>query len=178
MRLVVGEKVAYPNQGVCLVEDFKSQSFGSLSISGYTLRVQHDNSTIFVPEQNAETIGIRPLICPAQCRRLIELLGSDFEPFCGDWKARSREFSEKLRTGDVFQVAEVLKMLTYLSHEKRLSFREQTLLEKSRFLIVSEIRNVCGESGEPGEAEILQIVEAACARHLARTVAAEPVTVH
>lgn len=178
MRLVVGEKVAYPNQGVCLVEEFKSQNFGTLSISGYTLRVQHDNSTIFVPEQNASAIGIRPLICPAECSQLVEMLGSDFEPFSGDWKARSREFADKLRTGDVFQIAEVLKMLTYLSHEKRLSFREQTMIEKSRFLIVSEIRNVCGDTGQPDEAEILRIVEAACARHLAKVSVAEPATVH
>lgn len=178
MRLVVGEKVAYPNQGVCLVEDFRSQNFGSLSISGYTLRVQHDNSTIFVPEKNAESIGIRPLICTEQCRKLIEVLGADFEPFCGDWKARSREFAEKLRTGDVFQIADVLKMLTYLSHEKRLSFREQTLLEKSRFLIVSEIRNVCGDGGEPSEGEILQIVEAACARQMAKRAAVDGMAVH
>lgn len=178
MRLVVGEKVAYPNQGVCTVEEFKSQNFGSLSISGYTLRVQHDSSTIFVPEQNAETIGIRPLICPEQCRRLMEMLGSDFEPFCGDWKARSREFAEKLRTGDVFQIADVLKMLTYLSHEKRLSFREQTLLEKSRFLIVSEILSVCGDVDRPSEGEILAMVESACSRHLARACAIDPAAVH
>ena len=162
MELSIGQKVAYPNQGVCLVEEFNTHKYGSLSMSGYTLRVQHDNSTIFVPEQNADSIGLRPLISQKQCRRLIDMLAEDFEPFSGDWKTRSKAFSEKLRSGDIFQTAEVLKMLTFLSHEKKLSFREQTLLEKSKFLIVSEISNADPKGPVPAESEIVRLVEKAC----------------
>jgi CarD family transcriptional regulator len=166
MQLTVGQKVAYPNQGVCLVEELKEHTFGTLSISGYTLRVLSDNSTIFVPEENAGSVGIRELISSSQCRKLIAMLSDDFEPVPCDWKTRSRELSEKLRTGDIFQVAEVLKMLTFLSHEKKLSFREQTLLEKSKFLIISEISNADPKSETPMESEIIGMVEAACSKHL------------
>lgn len=166
MQLVIGQKVSYPNQGVCLVEEFKIQTYGARSMSGYSLRVLNDNSTIFVPEENANNVGIRPLISSAQCKKLLEKLSEDFEPVSGDWKTRSREFTEKLRTGDVFQAAEVMKMLTYLSHEKKLSFREQTLLEKSKFLIVSEISNTCGKARVPAECEIISLVEEACLKHI------------
>lgn len=164
MQLTIGQKVAYPNQGVCLVEELSEHAFGTLSMSGYTLRVLHDNSTIFVPECNANNVGLRPLITTSQCRRLIDMLAEDFEPYSGDWKTRSREFTEKLRTGDIFQTAEVLKMLTFLSHEKKLSFREQTLLEKSKFLIVSEISNADPKGRTPAESEIISLVERACSR--------------
>ena len=165
MQLTIGQKVAYPNQGVCVVEEFSEHSFGAISMSGYTLRVLHDNSTIFVPECNANSVGLRPLISSSQCSRLIHMLAEDFEPYAGDWKSRSKDFTEKLRTGDIFQTAEVLKMLIFLSHEKKLSFREQTLLEKSKFLIVSEISNADPNGRTPAEGEIVQLVERACTKH-------------
>jgi CarD family transcriptional regulator len=166
MQLIIGQKVAYPNQGVCLVEEFKQRTVGTRLMSGYSLRVLSDNSTIFVPEENAGSVGIRPLISSSQCRKLIDKLSEDFEPVSCDWKTRSREFTEKLRSGDIFQAAEVMKMLTFLSHEKKLSFREQTLLEKSKFLIVSEIKNTCPKNQAPLESEIIGLVEAACTKHL------------
>jgi CarD family transcriptional regulator len=165
MHLTIGQKVAYPNQGVCIVENIKKHTVGDRSMKGYCLRVLGDNSTIFVPEQNAENIGLRPLISSKQCRVLIDRLSEDFDPVSADWKTRSKEFTDKLRSGDVFQVADVFKMLTFLSHEKRLSFREQTLLEKAKFLIVSEIRNTCGSADTPVESEIIALVEAACCKH-------------
>lgn len=166
MQLSIGQKVAYPNQGVCLVEEFKQRMVGASSISGYFLRVLSDNSTIFVPEDNAGNVGIRPLISSSQCSQLIDMLSQDFEPVSCDWKTRSRDFTEKLRSGDVFQAAEVLKMLTFLSHEKKLSFREQTLLEKSKFLIISEISNARPTGKMPLEGEIISMVETACSKHL------------
>lgn len=166
MHLSIGQKVAYPNQGVCLVEEFEQRTVGDSSMSGYSLRVLSDNSTIFIPKENADSVGIRPLISTSQCRKLIDKLGEDFEPVVVDWKTRSREFTEKLRTGDVFKAADVLKMLTFLSHEKKLSFREQTLLEKAKFLIVSEITNAYPRPQKRVETEIVNLVESACSKHV------------
>ena len=165
MELKVGQKVAYPNQGVCLIEEVRQQTFGANVVSGYCLRVLGDNSTIFVPKDNAASVGLRPLISSAQCRKLIDTLSDDFEPVSPDWKTRSRQFTEKLRSGDVFQAADVLKMLVFLSHEKRLSFREQSLLEKAKFLILSEIKNTFPAHDIPMESEIISKVESACNKH-------------
>ena len=166
MQLTIGQKVSYPNQGVCLVEEFRQRTVGARSITGFILRVLNDNSTIFIPEENANNVGLRPLISTSQCRKLIDMLAEAFEPACRDWKTRSREFSEKLRSGDIFQAVEVMKTLTFLSHRKKLSFREQTLLEKSKLLIVSEITNASSKGNSPAESEIIDIVEAACSKHL------------
>ncbi len=166
MELNVGEKVAYPNQGVCLVEEYKSYVVAGNTMSGYSLRVLNDNSTIFVPEANADCIGIRPLISSKECKALINQLGEDFELVSLDWKTRSKEFIEKLRSGDVFEVADVLKKLTFLSHEKKLSFREQTLMEKARFLIVSEITNADKTKEQHVDSEVARLVQQACTKHL------------
>ncbi len=165
MRLTIGQKVAYPAQGVCVVEDIRARDVGPNSVKGYFLRVLGDNSTIFVPEANAESVGIRPVLSSSRCRELIRALSSDFETPSSDWKTRSREFIAKIQSGDVFEAADVLKKLTYLSHEKKLSFREQTLLEKAKFLILSELSNAFPKKKYPRESEIIAFVEQACARH-------------
>ncbi len=166
MELVKGQKVAYPSQGVCMVENIESKCIGESSISFYALRVLSDNSVILVPTANAESVGIRPIISSIQCKSLIQKLSTDFEPVSCDWKTRSRHFTEQLQSGDVFEAADVLKKLTFLGHEKKLSFREQTLLEKAKFLIVSEITNANVSDEAQLRAEIEVLVESACKQHL------------
>lgn len=178
MELSIGQKVAYPSQGVCLVEHIAKKMIGNTSMKFYSLRVLSDNSTILVPMDNAESVGIRPIISPIQCDSLIEKLSTDFEAVSCDWKSRSRGFTEQLQSGDVFEAADVLKKLTFLSHEKKLSFREQTLLDKSKFLIVSEIIN--SNSGDEAELreEIDRLVEIACRKHLRSQPRVMTVAVH
>ena len=67
---------------------------------------------------------------------------------------------------DVFEAADVLKKLTFLGHEKKLSFREQTLLEKAKFLIISEITNANAADEDQLAAEIDTLVASACKEHL------------
>jgi CarD family transcriptional regulator len=165
MELNIGQKVAYPNQGVCLVEDIAKKQIGDNQMRFYSLRVLSDNSTIFVPMANAEAVGIRPIIGTKQYKTLMETLGEDFETVSNDWKVRSREFNEKLQSGDIFEAADVLKKLTYLSSEKKLSFREQSLLEKAKFLIVSELRNADLGTGRKIEKKIDDLVELSCNNH-------------
>ncbi|MGD9588232.1 MAG: CarD family transcriptional regulator [Pyrinomonadaceae bacterium] len=165
MELLKGQKVAYPSQGVCMVENIESKTIGENSIDFYSLRVLSDNSMIMVPTEKAEDVGIRPIISTIQCKRLIERLSADFEAVSSDWKTRSRHFMEELQSGDIFKVADVLKKLTFLGMEKKLSFREQSLLDKAKFLIVSEITNAKYADEEKLGAEIDLLVAKACKKH-------------
>jgi CarD family transcriptional regulator len=178
MELNIGQKVSYPSQGVCLVEGIAKKKIGELSMNFYSLRVLSDNSMILVPMDNAESVGIRPIISPIQCDALIQKLSTDFEAISCDWKSRSRGFTEQLQSGDVFEAADVLKKLTFLSHEKKLSFREQTLLDKSKFLIVSEIINSSSSDEDELKAEIDRLVETACRKHLRSQPRVMTATVH
>ena len=165
MELEIGQKVAYPGQGVCLVECVKTREIGTDSITVYLLRVMSDNSTICIPTAKAGSVGIRPLITSKHCRALIDQLSDDFESVSDNWKTRSRTFMEKLQSGDIFATSDVLKQLTFLSHGKKLSFREQTLLEKAKFLIVSEI--TYAHRGEQSHvmSDVVSRVESACTKH-------------
>jgi CarD family transcriptional regulator len=165
MQLSIGQKVAYPNQGVCLVENIERKNIGANSIDFYYLRVLSDNSTIFVPTQKAENVGIRPIIGLKQCKNLIDYLSEDFGEVSSDWKIRSREYNEKLHSGDVFEAADVFKKLSFLSLEKKLSFREQAYLEKSRFLVASEIASANLDDEEEVLKKIEKLVKTACKKH-------------
>jgi CarD family transcriptional regulator len=165
MFLEIGQKVAYPNQGICLVEDIEKRRFGGHSVSCYALRVLSDNSTIFVPTEKAETVGIRPIIGSKQSKLLLNFLEKDFETVAPDWKIRSREYNEKLQSGDVFEAADVLKKLSFLSREKKLSFREQTFLEKAKFLVVSEIANALLKDEEKLAVKVDKLVKKAGDKH-------------
>jgi len=167
MELSVGQKVAYPGQGVCIVERVEQRIVAGTPMKFYLLRVVGDASQILVPVANADSVGLRPVISQRQCRRLINRLGEDFEGISTDWKARSRQFTEKLQSGDVFEAADVLKKLTFLSHCKKLSFREQTLLEKAKSLILSEIVNSDFAEEETIVPRISELVETACSKHAA-----------
>ncbi|HMT06867.1 MAG TPA: CarD family transcriptional regulator [Pyrinomonadaceae bacterium] len=166
IKLVIGQKVAYPNQGVCVVESHSDLKLGDNIVSGFSLRLLGDRSTIFVPDDSAQSLGIRPIFNSRQCRELLADLEKDFDNLPADWKSRSKEFIDKVRSGDLFQIADVLKKLTYLSRVKKLSFREQTLLDKARFLIVSELANARVAIGKHIDSLVEQLVDNACSKHV------------
>ena len=179
MELSIGQKVSYPNQGVCVVENIEKKYIGNLAIQFYSLRVLGDNSIIFVPTGKVENVGIRPILDNKQCKKLMNYIADDFTEVSNDWKVRSREFSEKLQSGNVFEAADVLKKLTFLSNEKKLSFREQTLLEKAKFLVISEITNAgLAVDAEEIENRVNNLLKKACHKHCSSQPKVLTATIH
>lgn len=165
MSFKIGQKVSYPNHGVCAIESVDSKKISGHSVDFYTLRLLAFNSVILVPMENAESIGIRPVISHGQCQKVLNFLSDNFSHVESDWKVRIREFLAKVQTGDILEVAEVLKKLTFLTRSKTLSFREQRLLEKAKFLVVSELATACAKSDEEIEAKIDKSLIEACDKH-------------
>ncbi|MCU0238453.1 MAG: hypothetical protein MUC29_03350 [Pyrinomonadaceae bacterium] len=165
MLFRIGQKVAYPNLGVCSIENIETKIVGNSSIEFYSLKVLENNSLIFVPKANAESVRLRPVINSLQCNVIMNFLAEDFESFSNDWKVRVREFNEKIQVGEIFGVADVLKKLTYQNTVKPLSFRESRLLEKTKFLIVSELAFVCSQPQCNIEIKVDELLKIACEKH-------------
>lgn len=178
MNIRVGQKVAYPNHGVCRVEAIKNKQVGAKTEEYYSLRVLANNSSILVPKHKAEMIGIRPVIKPLECEQLMKFLAADFAGPDGDWKIRSREFAAKFQTGDIFAVADVLKKLTYLTRLKALSFREQRMIEKAKFLVVSELSIVCSQPECNVEEKVDASLACACNCHAAGEIKVISAAIH
>jgi CarD family transcriptional regulator len=161
----IGEKVVYPNHGIGVIENITSTEIGGSSNSFYLLRLKATESTVMVPINNASDIGLRSPIKSVQCEKLLLSLSEDFTNPPLDWKDRYKEFTEKMKTGDIFHVAEVLKTLTYLNHLKPLSFREKRMLERARYLVVSELATVCRKTDCAIEAQVDEALRRCCVKH-------------
>jgi len=161
----IGQKVVYPNHGIGTIEQIEQKQIGATLLPFYTLRLAANNSLVLVPVPNASEVGLRAPISSGECELLLKALADDFSSPANDWKDRFKEFSEKMRTGDIFEVANVLKHLTYLSHTKPLSFREQRMLERSRYLVISELAAVCRQPECNVTPRVEDALARACAKH-------------
>jgi CarD family transcriptional regulator len=161
----VGQKVVYPNHGIGTIEQIEQKQIGATLLPFYTLRLAANNSLVLVPVSNAIEVGLRSPISSGECDLLFKLLADDFSFPANDWKDRFKDFSEKMRTGDVFEAAEVLKHLTYLGNLKPLSFREQRMLERARYLVISELAAVCRQPECNIEPRVEEALNRACMKH-------------
>jgi CarD family transcriptional regulator len=162
----IGQKVVYPNHGVGTIEKIEQKQIDAENaLAFYALRLGLNNSLVLVPVCNADEIGLRVPISHNECESLFTVLSDDFSEIPSDWKIRHREYSDKVRTGNVFEVADVLKKLTYLNRIKPLSFRESRLLEKARYLVISELAAVCRQKECQIEQRVEQALDCACTTH-------------
>jgi CarD family transcriptional regulator len=162
----IGEKVVYPNHGVGVIEQITTTEMGGAQNSFYMLRLKATESTVLVPVANAVDIGLRSPIKSSECDKLIKKLSGDFSNPPSDWKDRYKEFLAKMKTGDIFHVADVLKNLTYLAMSKPLSFREKRMLERARYLVVSELATVCRKAETIVEPMVDNALRQSCTKHL------------
>src|ERR1051325_7268995 len=98
----VGQKVVYPNHGIGTIEQIEQKQIGANSLPFYTLRLAATNSLVLVPVANATEVGLRSPISSGECEMLLKRLSNDSPPV-GDWEDRFKDFSEKMRTGDIFE---------------------------------------------------------------------------
>ena len=148
-----------------------AQAAGLAPNTAYHFRLAATNSLVLVPVSNASEVGLRRPITSGECETLFKVLATDFATPAHDWKDRFKDFSERMRSGNIFEVAEVLKHLNYLSQIKPLSFREQRMFERSRYLVISELAIVCRQPECNIEPRVDQALTQACARHARRSVA-------
>ena len=144
MSFKVGEKVVYPNHGVTVVEQIGESDINGTRNTFYHLRLLSNDSKLMVPISNIDRIGLRKLYAQKEIKLLIGQLEMKMPSKVTDWKDRYRQNLEKMKTGKLEDVAEVLKNLTQVSKRKSLSFREKKMYDRARHLLVSEVAIVKG----------------------------------
>ena len=140
----IGEKLVYPNHGVTVVEQIGSSPIMGADDTYYHLRLLGNNSRLMVPTQNTDRVGLRRLYQQKEIKSLFSLLEARVAKSHTDWKGRYRENLEKMKTGRLEDVAEVLKNLNEVSKKKSLSFREKKMYDRAKYLLVSEVAIVKG----------------------------------
>src|SRR5512146_170136 len=135
----VGDKVVYPNHGVGVIEQISSRTLGSAVEKFYLLKIKSSSLKVMVPFHNVESVGLRRVIKNGEIQHIVDFLADGKCENHADWKYRFKENSDKMRTGSLLEVAGVLKSLLLLNQTKPLSFREKKMLERARYLLVSEL---------------------------------------
>ncbi len=151
----IGDKVVYPNQGVGVIEQIGSRTLGSTVERFYLLRIDGSSLRVMVPFHSVGAVGLRRVIRNGEVQKVLTYL-TEFK--CDnhtDWKCRFRENSDKMRTGSLMDVAAVLKSLLHLHQSKPLSYREKKMLDRARYLLVSEL--ALARNGSEAEVETLII---------------------
>ncbi len=141
MTFQVGDKVIYPNHGLGVVERIETRTILGTVCDFYQLRMVNE-TTVLVPVNNVDSVGLRRAVCDDEVQRLYGLLSDGNIDSHQNWKGRFKDNSDRMRTGSIYDVVEVLKSLMYLSKSKNLSFREKRMLDRARFLVISEISEV------------------------------------
>ena len=149
--------VVYPAQGVGRVEGIQTYEIGGVKGDFYVVRILNNDATLLVPTANALDVGLRR-ICDADYGRMVlESLHdwTDFKGYAGlNWNRRYREYSEKLKSGNLLDVAYVLKELILISQNKELSFGERRLMEQAMGLITTELAFALEREKEAVQKEI------------------------
>ena len=148
MTFQVGDKVIYPNHGLGVVDCIETKTILGTTCGFYHLRMAASDTSVLVPLDNVESVGLRRAVSDREVAKLFTLLGDGKIDQHQNWKGRFKDNSDKMRTGSIYDVVDVLKSLTCLSKSKSLSFREKRMLDRAKFLVVSEIAEVLGEESD------------------------------
>ena len=158
MPFDVGDKVVYPHHGAATIEKReKKEAFGKKQ-DYLVLRLAYGDLTLMVPADNAEEIGLRDVINDEEVEEVFAVLRKKEARMPTNWSRRFKNHVEKLKSGDIYQVAEVVRNLTIREKDKGLSAGEKRMLGKARQILVSELTfalNVDEETAEDKLDEVL-----------------------
>ena len=135
----------YPVHGVAEVVALEQRDIGGNKTPVYILKILDTGLKIMVPTTNAGSVGLRELISSKQVKEVYSILKSrDIPRDTQTWNRRYREYMEKIKTGSVYQIAEVLRDLFLLKVDKELSFGERKMLDNARTLLLRELSLATG----------------------------------
>jgi CarD family transcriptional regulator len=155
----VGDKVVYPSHGVGKIEALEEKEVGGQKIKCYVLSIIGKELKIIVPTFNAQKVGLRQIIREEEVDRVFDILREEINNMPPKWNKRYSYNMDKIRTGSIYEIAEVFKNLTRLGRKKELSFGERKMLDSTKELIVIEIAH----SKKIGTAQAESLIEQCCA---------------
>lgn len=140
LQFKVGDKAVYPGHGVGQVTAIDTKEILGKKHVFYTLQLLDGGMKIMVPKDNVASVGLRPIISSEEADVVITILKrTDVRVDNQTWNRRYREYMEKIKTGSVYEIAEVLRDLFLLKVDKDLSFGERKMLDTARNLLLKEL---------------------------------------
>ncbi len=154
----VGDNAVYPGHGVGEVTAIETKEIFGNKQTFYTIKILETGMKIMIPRDNVENVGLRPIISRQEAGEVIGILKQkDVKIDNQTWNRRYREYMEKIKTGSVYEIAEVLRDLFLLKVDKELSFGERKMLDTARGLLLKELSLATGRSELEAQEEVRAI---------------------
>ena len=153
MSFQVGDTVVYPHHGAATIQEIKKRAIKGEEKLYLKLQVAHGDLVIEFPAENCDQVGVRDVVGEEGVEKVFNVLRAEFVEEPANWSRRYKANVEKLQSGDVIKVAEVVRDLWRREQDRGLSTGEKRMLSKARQILVSEL--ALAEKKEESEAEAL-----------------------
>jgi len=164
-----GDTVVHPEHGAAVIEDLSVREFLQGDKRTYLkLKIVHGDLTVNVPVDSADEVGLRNVASKNEVKKVMKVLKEDESVMASNWSRRFKNNIEKLRSGDILQVAEVVRNLSIRDRDKGLSAGEKRMVVKARQMLISELIFANGVSEEKATETVDKVLDDA---HAARTPA-------
>ena len=135
----VGDKVVYPHHGAGMVVKKEKREVLGQTREYLTIKILHNDMTVNVPVESAEQVGLRTVIDEDLVKTVVKALTGGSTEMPKNWNRRFKHNRDKMKTGDIFELAEVVKNLSLRDHEKGLSTGEKQMFVKAKKILASEL---------------------------------------
>ncbi len=137
----IGDLAVYPAHGVGIIEKIENRKISGCQEDFFVMRILENNMIIMIPSSNATNVGLREIIDQEEVSKVLSILKKRDISVNGNqtWNRRYRDYMDKIKSGSVFEVAEVYRDLSKIKRDKELSFGERKMLDTARSLLIKEI---------------------------------------
>lgn len=147
----VGDKVVYPMHGAGIIESIEEREILGQHHTYYVMRLPIGDMKVMIPTDNVSSIGLRSVIDPEGVCKVLSILRERHERVSTNWNRRYRANLEKIKSGDIYEVAEVVRSLSQREKDKGLSTGEKRMLDNARQILISELVLVNGIGAQEAE---------------------------
>jgi len=151
----VGEKIVHPLHGAGYIDGIVSRSVSGEYVDYYVMKISNGKIVVMIPVATSESVGLRPVVTPQVARQVIECFSVDTGVSDATWNKRYRDNMLRLKSGDLFQVADVVKGLIVRDRKKGLSTGERKMYHNAKQILYSELVMVLGKTERELEQEII-----------------------
>ena len=139
MTFAVGDRIVHPLHGAGVIDSIENQRVCGVERSYYVMHIKMGDMLVKVPTDSSDAVGLRPIMKPEEAKKFLDYIGTIKPEMTQNWNRRYRENMSKLRSGNLKDVAEVIKGLTVRDCERGLSTGERKMLNSAKEILLSEI---------------------------------------
>lgn len=154
-----GDTVVHPEHGAAVIEEVSYREMFGERRKYFRLKVAYGDLSLMIPVESAAEVGLREVVSKNEVKKVLKVLKEDESSMAANWSRRFKNNIEKLRSGDIYQVAEVVRNLSIRDRDRGLSAGEKRMIQKARQILVSELMYATGETEEKAEAMIDKVLD-------------------